>query len=131
MEFTRSDLPISYTFEEETGITIVSCRGVLTYGDISEHWSEIYTDAQVLDGGRVLVDMRAAKTEVTKAEFVRLATEEWPAEATARLVMAIVVDTPEQFDAARQFQLLAREGSPHQIFFDDVDARDWLMSSHS
>lgn len=124
-------MPISYNFDRESGITMVTCTGVLKYNDVSEHWSEIYTDAQVLDGGRVLVDMREAKVEVSKAEFVKLATEDWPAEATAQLVMAVVVATPEQFDAARQFQLLAREGSPHQIFFDDDDARDWLMRKNS
>lgn len=127
----EADLPISYKFDRKSGITIVSCTGALTAQDLTAHWSEIYSDAHVLDGGRVLIDMRQAKVEVTKEEFVRLATVEWPAEATAKMVIAVVVATPEQFDGARQFQLLAREGSPHQIFFNESDARAWLKRGHS
>ena len=122
----RSEVPISYSFDRESEIATVICTGVLTYEDITAHWAEIYSDAHVLDGGRVLIDMREAKVEITKPEFVKLATEEWPAKATAKLVMAVIVATPEQFDTARQFQLLAREGSPHQVFFDESDAREWL-----
>jgi hypothetical protein len=126
----EAKLPISYKFDRDRGITIVTCSGVLVYEDITAHWDDIYSDAQVLNGGRVLIDMRKAKVEISKAEFVKLATEDWPAEATAQLVMAIVVSSPEQFDAARQFQLLAREGSPHQIFFDRSDAIAWLKRHH-
>ena len=123
-------MPIAYKFDRDRGITIVTCTGVLVYDDITAHWDEIYTDAQVLDGGRILIDMRKAKIEISKAEFVKLATEVWPAETTGHLVMAVVVDTPEQFDSARQFQLLARGDSEHQIFFDRSDAIAWLKRRH-
>lgn len=126
----EADLPISYKFDSRTGITIVSCTGVLSAEDIRTHWDEIYTDAQVLDGGRILIDMRKADVEISKAEFVRLATVEWPAGGTSQLRIAVVVSTPEQFDAARQFQLLAREGSSHQVFFNVTDARAWLSRHH-
>ena len=126
----RPILPISYRFDSKSGFTIVTCTGVLTADDIRAHWDEVYTDAQVLDGGRILVDMRKAEVEISKAEFVKLATEEWPAEATSGLKMAVVVNTPEQFDAARQFQLLARDDSAHQVFFNVTDARAWLSRQH-
>ena len=122
----RSVVPISYRFDRNSEIATVTCTGVLAYEDITAHWAEIYSDAQVLDGGRVLIDMREARVEITKSEFVKLAGEEWPSKTTAKLAIAVVVSTPEQFDTARQFQLLAREGSPHQVFFDESDARDWL-----
>lgn len=110
---------------------MVRCTGVLTYKELAEHWSMIYRDALVLEGWRVLIDMHEAEVEITKAEFVELATNEWPAQATRELVMAVVVATPEQFDWARQFQLLAREGSPHQIFFDKAEALEWLRRHHT
>ena len=123
-------MPISFKFDRDRGITIVTFTGAVTCDDITAHWEEIYSDATVLDGGRILIDMRKAKVEISKAEFVKLATEVWPAEATGHLVMAVVVATPEQFDGARQFQLLARGDSEHQIFFDRSDAIAWLKRQH-
>lgn len=125
-----AELPISFKFDRDRGTTIVTFTGSVTYDDITAHWDEIYSDAKVLDGGRILIDMRKATTEISKAEFVKLATEDWPAERTGHLEMAVVVANPEQFDTARQFQLLAREGSPHQIFFDRADAIMWLKRHH-
>lgn len=103
---------------------------MLTYPDITAHWAGIYSDAHMLDGGRIMIDMRRTKIEISKAEFVRLATEIWPAKATRQMVMAVVVATPEQFDIARQFELLAREGSEHQVFLDRSDAIAWLKRHH-
>ncbi len=123
-------MPISYKFDCDCEITIVTFTGAVTYDDITAHWDDIYSDAKVLDGGRILIDMRKSMIEISKAEFVKLATEVWPAERTGHLVMAVVVANPKQFDSARQFQLLAREGSPHQIFFDRSDAIRWLKRHH-
>ena len=121
-------MAIVHSHDPEIGMTHVACTGPLRAAELARHWAEIYSDPVVLDAGRVFVDLRACDIDFTGAELLELAGRDWPQGQTANLRLAVLVATPEQFDAARQFQLLARSDAQHHVFFNEDEAIDWLLS---
>jgi hypothetical protein len=121
-------MPIHYRVDSQRGIVTSEWQGVITAEDLERHWRDYLSDPEVVALRRGLPDLRQAKFRFSGDDLARLIEAiVIPALAGRAWKSAMVVDTPDQYGVARQYQVYAEPYSRDAIFRDPDEALHWLV----
>ncbi|CAN5574746.1 hypothetical protein BH10PSE6_BH10PSE6_15950 [soil metagenome] len=118
-------MPIQWTISHPANLVIAVCKGALTRRDI-----EGYLDAVVVADTlayRKIFDMTGATAELPDDDMMALGARIRAYATTGNLgPLAIVATTPESYERAYLFAVLADAKRPLKIFRELHLARKWL-----
>ena len=124
-------MPLSYEFDEQNKLVIVTGKERITLDDVLAHQRELQADPRMKPGVRCLVDLtQMTGLGMSGRDTFRLAQarEEFPYLAMQART-AIVVKDAVHFAMARMYALSRRKYiEPMAIFYDLDEARHWVLS---
>lgn len=121
-------MPIVYELDRDADLIVETWSGTITAADLAKYWRGYLGDAEVMACRRTLVDLRDATIAFTGAQLDDLVREVvLPRVGKLGWRTAVVVDHPTEFGVARQYQVFAERYSRDAIFFDEEQARSWLL----
>ncbi len=122
-------MPITATIDPATNILVETWTGHLEIAEVEAHWRWIAGDAEALDTGRSVADLRAATLSLS-GDQIRSAIYRTliPALGDRTRHIAVVVASPLSYGIARQFNAFAGS-TVHLEIFDSFDAAvRWLQA---
>jgi len=118
-------MPIQWTISNPAKLVIAVCKGALTRRDI-----ELYLDGVVVADAlayRKIFDTTGATTDLPDDDLMALGARIRAYATTGEIgPLAIVATTPESYERARLFAVLAEAKRPLRIFRELHLARKWL-----
>ena len=118
-------MPITCDTSDAPALVRYLFEGECTGSDLLQRRLELITAGQLTAKTAVLFDLRRATTFTNVGELGTIVRPGavWP------VCRAFVVNTPGQYDAARQLQgLLGPDAVINEIFQDETKALEWLFA---
>lgn len=120
-------MPIEYTIDTQLHVVREAWTATVNATDLRAHLQRLLTDPIASATRRTIVDLRDASIEFDGSAFFdvvrsvitpKLQGNDW--------VTAVIVATPAQFGAARQYFAYADDFTTSDIFTEEAAAVDWM-----
>jgi len=118
-------MPIHWTISKPTKLVVAVCKDAVTRKDI-EGYLDAVVVADVL-GYRKIFDLTQAQVDLPDDDMMALGARIRAYATTGSMgPLAIVASTPESYERAQLFAVLADARRPIKIFTELHKARQWL-----
>ena len=125
-------MPITYRKDIERNYVHVEWIGEITLHFLEKHLVEFFNDPFVISSARDLTDVSKAELNFNGSQFESLINQiVIPLLAGRARKTAIVVQRPDQFGVARQYNVFADSYSVDKIFYDCDSALKWLLENNT
>jgi hypothetical protein len=123
-------MPITYVVDRGLNIVITNWTMEISAETVTSHYTQVLQDASAMNCGKSLADLREADLKLTGSEFNQIiARIVIPKLGSRRWTSAIVVQRPDQYGVARQYDVFASSYSSNSIFYDYDKALEWLLKA--
>lgn len=122
-------MPITYAIDDTQGIVRVKWTGNVSGAECATHIAKMLADPSARRYARNLSDVREATGFPAGTELsLDLHQVIVPRLPPARWTTAILVDSPQQYGVARQFEAYGSDFLRCEIFRDEAEAIAWLRA---
>ena len=123
-------MPIHYLVDGDLNIVFSTWSMEITAKTAASYYKQLLQDETAMNCGRSLADLRQADMKLTGAEFNEvIAKVVVPNLGSRTWRSAILVQKPDQFGGARQYDVFASGYSSNSIFYDYDEALEWLLKA--
>jgi len=118
-------MPIQWTISHPNRLVVAVCRDMVTRTDIEDYLDNVVVTETL--SYRKIFDMTNAVMSLDDDDMMALGARSRAYAGTANMgPLALVASTPESYERARLFAVLADARRPLEIFRELHTARQWL-----